>query len=115
MRAIVVCATTSLSSVLLPRYGYSIHWSQLLAHVAHAIAFYQLASLGGHIQLSYSGGDCGVQVGNYDYMYDIRLRLDGEIDVRVFMAGALATGRVSNVESADLFTLCPALTETAFT
>ena len=34
-----------------------------------------------------------VQVGNYDYMYDIRLQLDGEINVRVFMAGGLLAAR----------------------
>ena len=26
-------------------------------------------------------------IGNYDYMYDIRFQLDGEIRVQVFMAG----------------------------
>ena len=26
-------------------------------------------------------------MGNYDYMYDIRFKLDGEIAVKVFMAG----------------------------
>ena len=28
-----------------------------------------------------------VQVGNYDYMYDVRFKLDGEIGVTVKMAG----------------------------
>ena len=32
--------------------------------------------------------DCG-QVGNYDYVYDIRFKLDGEIAVKVFMAGTV--------------------------